>query len=59
MISFMGLGLSRFTAGKLAGLARRSDMSQGEARVWIKSQDVEALAIPSASIKEIGRMIVG
>jgi hypothetical protein len=57
MISFMGLGLSRYTSGKLKGIARRSDMDQAEARRWIRSQDIDALDIPAASIKEIHRML--
>lgn len=57
MISFMGLGLSRYTAGKLMNIARRTDMDQAAARNWIRSRDVEALDIPSAAIKEIRRML--
>lgn len=56
MISFMGLGLSRYTAGKLQKLPRRSDMSQVEARNWIRSQDITALDLPAASVREISRM---
>lgn len=58
MISFMGLGLSRFTAGKLQNLPRRSDMSQAEARNWIRRQDITALDLPTASIREISRMAI-
>lgn len=57
MISFMGLGLSRYTAGKLRALARRTDMSQSEARHWIVRHDIESLDLPSASMKEIRRMV--
>ncbi len=57
MISFMGLGLSRYTAGKLQTLPRRKDMSQNEARNWILRQDVDGLNLPSASVKEIRRMV--
>lgn len=56
MISFMGLGLSRYTAGKLQSLPRRSDMSQAEARNWIRRQDISALDLPTASVREISRM---
>lgn len=59
MISFMGLGLSRFTASRISSLARRDNMSQPEARQWIRSRDTDSLPIPSASIREIKRMIVG
>lgn len=58
MISFMGLGLSRYTAGKLRALPRRSTMSQSEARAWILKQDLESLKIPSASIGEIRRVVL-
>jgi hypothetical protein len=57
MISFMGLGLSRYTAGKLRELPRRTDMSQGEARAWILRQDIDGLNLPNASIQEIRRMV--
>jgi hypothetical protein len=57
MISFMGLGLSRYTAGKLRALPRRTDMSQSDARNWILRQDIDALNLPSASVKEIRRMV--
>jgi hypothetical protein len=59
MISFMGLGLSRYTAAKVSAIPRRSDMAQQEARTWIKRQDLESLNLPSASIREIRRLIVG
>jgi superfamily II DNA/RNA helicase len=58
MISFMGLGLSRYTAGKLRKLPRRTDMSQSEARSWILRQDLESLDLPNASVREIRRMLV-
>ncbi|WP_162792029.1 hypothetical protein [Pseudosulfitobacter sp. DSM 107133] len=35
---------------------RRVDMSQDEARIWIRRQNIEALDIPSASAKEIRRL---
>lgn len=57
MISFMGLGLSRYTAGKLRALPRRADMSQNEARAWILRQNIEALNLPNASVQEIRRMV--
>ena len=57
MISFMGLGLSRYTSGKLQDIARQLDMDQAEARRWIKSRDVDALDIPAASIREIRRLL--
>lgn len=56
MISFMGLGLSRYTAGKLQSLPRRQDMSQHDARNWIRNQDIESLNVPMASIDEIKRL---
>lgn len=56
MISFMGLGLSRYTSGKLQELPRRGDMSQAEARTWLRRQDVSALDLPMASVREISRM---
>lgn len=58
MVSFMGLGLSRYTAGKLRQLPRKTDMSQAEARAWIKRQDLDALNLPDASVREIRRMVV-
>ena len=57
MISFMGLGLSRFTAGKLSGISRRQNMSQKEAKQWVSRQALESLEIPQASIREIRRLI--
>jgi len=57
MISFMGLGLSRYTAGKLRKLPRRTDMSQNEARSWILRQNLESLNLPNASMLEIRRMV--
>ncbi|GJL94924.1 MAG: DEAD/DEAH box helicase [Hyphococcus sp.] len=57
MISFMGLGLSRYTAGKLQSVPRRTDMSQAEARNWIKRQRLDTLDLPSASINEIRRLV--
>lgn len=57
MISFMGLGLSRFTAGKLSGLPRQQDMTQTAAKAWIKRQDLETLELPQASVKEIRRLV--
>ncbi|MDE4302089.1 DEAD/DEAH box helicase [Phaeobacter gallaeciensis] len=56
MMSFIGLGLSRFTSTQLQRLARRVDMSQEEARLWVRRQNVDALDIPSASAKEIRRL---
>lgn len=56
MMSFIGLGLSRYTATQLQGLARRFDMSQVEARNWIKRQNLKALDLPYASIREIERL---
>ncbi|MFC6199208.1 DEAD/DEAH box helicase [Ponticaulis profundi] len=56
MISFMGLGISRYTSSKLNDIVRRSDLTQTEARRWIKDQQIEALDIPSASINELRRM---
>lgn len=57
MISFMGLGLSRYTAGKLHNLSRRKDLAQNEARDWVLRQNLEALDIPNASVKEIHQMV--
>lgn len=56
MMSFIGLGLSRFTSTQLQRLARRGDMSQEEARLWVRRQNVDALDIPSASAREIRRL---
>ena len=56
MISFVGLGLSRYTAGKLQIMPRKQNMSQSEARNWIISQDLDSLDLPIASIKEIKRL---
>lgn len=57
MISFMGLGLSRFTAGKLTVLARQQDLSQIAAKSWIERQDLDTLELPQASVREIRRLI--
>jgi DEAD/DEAH box helicase len=57
MISFMGIGLSRYTAGKLQALPRRSDMSQSDARSWILRHDINSLNLPNASIQEIRRIV--
>tara|TARA_R110002020_G_scaffold76110_23_gene193243 strand:- start:437 stop:2968 length:2532 start_codon:yes stop_codon:yes gene_type:complete len=58
MVSFMGVGLSRYTAGKLQKLPRKTDMDQASARDWLKRQNIEALDLPTASIKEIKRLII-
>jgi hypothetical protein len=57
MISFMGIGLSRYTAGKLRELPRRTDMSQSEARSWILRQNLETLNLPNASVREVRRLV--
>lgn len=57
MISFMGLGISRYTAGKLSGFPRRVDMSQSEARSWILKQNLDSMNLPNASIQEIRRIV--
>lgn len=57
MISFMGLGLSRFTAGKLSVLPRQQDMTQVAAKAWIKRQEIDTLELPQASVREIRRLI--
>jgi hypothetical protein len=56
MISFMGLGLSRYTASKVSSIPRRADMSQLEAKNWLKRQEIDALNIPVASVNEIRRL---
>lgn len=53
MMSFIGIGLSRFTSTRLQKLARREDMSQSEARNWIARQNIQSLDIPVASAREI------
>jgi DNA-binding phage protein len=57
MISFLGLGLSRFTAGKLSVLPRQQDMTQVAAKAWIKRQEIDTLELPQASVREIRRLI--
>ncbi|MCZ0961818.1 DEAD/DEAH box helicase [Paracoccus benzoatiresistens] len=57
MMSFIGIGLSRFTSTRLQRLARREDMSQSEARSWIERQNIQSLDIPVASAKEIQRVL--
>lgn len=57
MISFMGLGLSRFTAGKLGALPRQQDMTQAMAKAWIKRQNLDAMDLPRASVEEIRRLV--
>lgn len=59
MVAFMGLGLSRYTAGKLQGISRQTDMSQIEARAWISRQNLELLDVPMASVHEISRLVGG
>lgn len=56
MISFMGLGMSRFTAGKLREMPRRTNMTQAEAKEWLRSQDIDSFNLPNASINEIKRL---
>jgi hypothetical protein len=57
MISFMGIGLSRYTAAKLAGFPNRKDMTQVEARAWILRQQIDVLDLPRASRDEIRRVV--
>lgn len=56
MMSFMELGMSRYTAAKLHLRPARSDLSAQSAREWLKRQDVDALDIPRASASEIRRL---
>lgn len=57
MISFMNIGLSRYTAGKLSDLPRRSDLNAAEAKTWLRKQDLDSLSLPSAAITEIKNVI--
>jgi hypothetical protein len=56
MMSFMELGISRYTAAKLHIRPARSDLSAQGARDWLSRQDVDALNIPRASASEIRRL---
>ena len=59
MMSFMELGISRYTAAKLHLRPARSDLNAQAARNWLKRQDIEALDIPRASVNEIRRLGLG
>lgn len=56
MMSFMELGISRYTAAKLHLRPARSDLDAQGARAWLKRQDVDAIDIPRASVSEIRRL---
>jgi hypothetical protein len=56
MMSFMELGVSRYTAAKLHLKPARSDLDAQGARSWLRRQDIDALDIPQASVREIRRL---
>jgi hypothetical protein len=56
MMSFMELGISRYTAAKLHLRPARSDLDAQGARAWLKRQDIDALDIPRASASEVRRL---
>ena len=56
MMSFMGLGLSRFTAARLQSLLPRTNLAPSDARRWLRSHDPETLDIPFASANEIRKL---
>jgi hypothetical protein len=56
MMSFMELGISRYTAAKLHLRPARFDLSAQGAREWLKRQDVDALDIPRASASDVRRL---
>lgn len=53
MISLMGIGVSRFTAGKLQSIMARTDLSQSGVRTWLRGRNVRGLNIPAACADEL------
>lgn len=53
MISFMGLGLSRVTAGILNDATANKGMTIPEARIWLRSVPLEAYELSPLLIEEI------
>lgn len=58
MISFLSIGLSRYTSSKLQNLPQKTDMSPKEARIWIELQDIQNLQLPATSINEIKKTLL-
>ena len=57
MMSLIGLGFSRFTAGKLAEVIDSTNLGTAEVRAWLKERPIEQLSLPNASLLEIQRVV--
>lgn len=57
MMSLIGLGFSRFTAGKISEVIDSTNLGTAEARAWLKRQPLERLNLPSASLAEVRRIV--
>lgn len=57
MVSFIGVGLSRTTAGILASKTVNKDMGSKEALSWIMKQNLEGIGVPVICIKEINKIV--
>jgi hypothetical protein len=53
MVSLIGLGLTRTTAGVVADRAFRSDMDRAEAERWLRQQPWESMGISPICVREI------
>jgi len=57
MVSLIGLGLSRITAGILADKTVNKEMDRSGALDWLKRQNLRALNVPGVCIKEVGELL--
>jgi DEAD/DEAH box helicase len=58
MVSLIGLGLSRTTAGILSDLSPKSDMDTPLAKAWLQRQNLEGLGVPAICIREVQKMML-
>lgn len=57
MISLIGLGISRTSAGLLTQKATKTGMDEREAEQWLRNQNLKALDIPDTVINEVKRIL--
>jgi hypothetical protein len=57
MVSLIGLGLTRTTAGVVADRAFRSDMDRAEAERWLGQQPWESMGISPICVREIRQLL--
>lgn len=57
MVSLVGLGLSRTSAGILTDHAVNKDMTRPEVERWLRQQKLEAMSVSGIIIREIRRLL--